>query len=142
MWPLLQLLALAGAFDRTVPAPYMDEPFHLLQTQAYCQGRFDEWDEKITTFPGLYLCGVLVAWAYAGLRGLASGDDFHAALALDPFYETARRNRDAALEALAEPVPLAPVAEHQPLVFGGGRGRAPSDDSSPFPHTFGKAAPL
>lgn len=31
------------------------------QTQRYCAGRWAEWDEKITTFPGLYLLGVALA---------------------------------------------------------------------------------
>ncbi|CAE8724566.1 unnamed protein product [Polarella glacialis] len=35
--------------------PYMDEVFHIPQAQRYCEGRFEEWDEKITTFPGLYV---------------------------------------------------------------------------------------
>lgn len=35
--------------------PYMDEPFHITQTQHYCHLRFDVWDQKITTFPGLYV---------------------------------------------------------------------------------------
>lgn len=33
----------------------MDEIFHIPQTQKYCEGRFNEWDPKITTFPGLYM---------------------------------------------------------------------------------------
>ena len=37
--------------------------------------------------------------------------DFHRALLLDPSYETARRNRDAALSELGEPMPLQPVDE-------------------------------
>ena len=37
--------------------------------------------------------------------------DFHAALHIDPSYEAARRNRDAALSQLGEPVPLHPVDE-------------------------------
>lgn len=35
--------------------PYMDEPFHAPQAQAYCDGKWDVWDPKITTPPGLYL---------------------------------------------------------------------------------------
>jgi len=34
--------------------PYMDEIFHLRQAQAYCRGEFSVWDDKITTYPGLY----------------------------------------------------------------------------------------
>ena len=62
----LALAALASAFTR-VEGPYMDEPFHLRQTQAYCAGRWDEWDEKITTFPGLYFCGAAGAWLRAAM---------------------------------------------------------------------------
>lgn len=31
-----------------------DEVFHVPQAQKYCEGRFNEWDDKITTPPGLY----------------------------------------------------------------------------------------
>jgi hypothetical protein len=34
-----------------------DEVFHVPQTQRYCLGDFSHWDEKITTFPGLYFLG-------------------------------------------------------------------------------------
>jgi alpha-1,2-glucosyltransferase len=40
---------------RHVPLPYMDEPFHLRQTQLFCNLEFSRWDPDITTFPGLYL---------------------------------------------------------------------------------------
>lgn len=40
------------------PAPYMDEIFHIPQAQKYCYGKFKEWDEKITTLPGLYVVSV------------------------------------------------------------------------------------
>lgn len=33
----------------------VDEEFHLPQGEHYCHGRFEVWDNKITTFPGLYL---------------------------------------------------------------------------------------
>ncbi|UPR00254.1 alpha-1,2-glucosyltransferase [Chloropicon primus] len=53
--------------SRVVTEPYMDEAFHIPQTQEYCQGRFDQWDDKITTFPGLYLVmavpSLVVRWA-------------------------------------------------------------------------------
>eukprot|EP01060_Flectonema_neradi_P041655 TRINITY_DN9952_c0_g1_i1.p1 TRINITY_DN9952_c0_g1~~TRINITY_DN9952_c0_g1_i1.p1 ORF type:complete len:442 (+),score=32.80 TRINITY_DN9952_c0_g1_i1:344-1669(+) len=42
-----------------VQQPYMDEEFHLRQTQTYLDGRWFEWDPKITTPPGLYLMGVV-----------------------------------------------------------------------------------
>ena len=36
-----------------VPRPYMDEIFHVPQAMAYCKGDFSDWDDKITTPPGL-----------------------------------------------------------------------------------------
>ena len=63
------LSLLSGVFTRTVTEPYMDEPFHVGQTQMYCAGQWLEWDPKITTFPGLYIFGVIGA----GLRELAVG---------------------------------------------------------------------
>ena len=45
-----------------------DEPFHVRQTRQYCEGNWDDWDPKITTFPGLYLAGV----GYARLLQLVS----------------------------------------------------------------------
>ncbi|KAK8118416.1 DIE2/ALG10 family-domain-containing protein [Apiospora kogelbergensis] len=47
--------------NASVPAPYLDEFFHIPQTQVYCQGRYSQWDDKITTPPGLYLAAI--AWA-------------------------------------------------------------------------------
>ena len=32
-----------------------DEPFHVPQAQAYCNGEWSTWDPKITTPPGLYI---------------------------------------------------------------------------------------
>ncbi|KZT23848.1 glycosyltransferase family 59 protein [Neolentinus lepideus HHB14362 ss-1] len=43
-----------------VTEPYMDEPFHVPQAQAYCDGRFDYWDSKITTPPGLYVLSLVL----------------------------------------------------------------------------------
>lgn len=50
------LAVLYTLFDAVVTEPYMDEPFHVGQTQAYCAGNWSSWDGKITTFPGLYAC--------------------------------------------------------------------------------------
>ncbi|KAH8900117.1 hypothetical protein GQ53DRAFT_709444 [Thozetella sp. PMI_491] len=54
-------LALVGEY---VPEPYLDEVFHIPQAQTYCRGRYFDWDDKITTPPGLshscrYILGVL-----------------------------------------------------------------------------------
>ena len=35
--------------------PYMDEVYHIKQAQAYCSSIYGQWDNKITTYPGLYL---------------------------------------------------------------------------------------
>ncbi|KAJ3574615.1 hypothetical protein NP233_g1656 [Leucocoprinus birnbaumii] len=43
-----------------VEEPYMDEPFHIPQAQAYCRGEFTTWDPKITTPPGLYIVSLLL----------------------------------------------------------------------------------
>ncbi|KAI0477979.1 DIE2/ALG10 family-domain-containing protein [Xylaria cf. heliscus] len=42
-----------------VPEPYLDEVFHIPQAQVYCQGRYYEWDNKITTPPGLYFSTIV-----------------------------------------------------------------------------------
>ncbi|KAF9458345.1 glucosyltransferase [Collybia nuda] len=43
-----------------VDEPYMDEPFHVPQAQAYCRGEFATWDPKITTPPGLYIMSLFL----------------------------------------------------------------------------------
>ncbi|KAK3312362.1 DIE2/ALG10 family-domain-containing protein [Apodospora peruviana] len=45
--------------DKLVPDPYLDEVFHIPQAQKYCEGRYWDWDDKITTPPGLYLLSVV-----------------------------------------------------------------------------------
>ncbi|XP_057323180.1 putative Dol-P-Glc:Glc(2)Man(9)GlcNAc(2)-PP-Dol alpha-1,2-glucosyltransferase [Microplitis mediator] len=42
------------------PAYYIDEVFHVPQTQKYCNGSFLEWDKKITTLPGLYILSAIL----------------------------------------------------------------------------------
>lgn len=46
---------------------YMDEEFHYRQTKSYCEGKYYEWDSKITTLPGLYFIAVLFAKASSHL---------------------------------------------------------------------------
>ncbi|PFH61933.1 hypothetical protein XA68_15806 [Ophiocordyceps unilateralis] len=47
-----------------VAASACDEVFHIPQAQRYCHGRFGEWDDKITTPPGLYLLSNLLPQAF------------------------------------------------------------------------------
>ncbi|KAI3332547.1 DIE2/ALG10 family-domain-containing protein [Ustulina deusta] len=47
------------AITENLPEPYLDEVFHIPQTQVYCQGRYLEWDDKITTPPGLYISTII-----------------------------------------------------------------------------------
>ena len=60
-------------FNSKQPNPYMDEIFHIPQAKKYCHFKFQEWDPKITTLPGLYLT------SFAVLRVLAffSGEQLH-----------------------------------------------------------------
>ncbi|TFB00467.1 Dol-P-Glc protein [Trichoderma ghanense] len=60
-----------GVVSEIVPEPYLDEVFHIPQAQRYCQGKFLEWDNKITTPPGLYWVSILIPQA-AKLSGLIS----------------------------------------------------------------------
>lgn len=41
--------------NSTVPEPYLDEVFHVPQAQAYWDGKWTQWDPKITTPPALYV---------------------------------------------------------------------------------------
>ncbi|EDV97134.1 putative Dol-P-Glc:Glc(2)Man(9)GlcNAc(2)-PP-Dol alpha-1,2-glucosyltransferase [Drosophila grimshawi] len=38
----------------------IDEEFHIPQGMAFCRKQFDVWDNKITTFPGLYLLALVL----------------------------------------------------------------------------------
>ncbi|KFX98721.1 hypothetical protein V490_02152 [Pseudogymnoascus sp. VKM F-3557] len=66
------------AVNTNVPAPYMDEIFHIPQAQRYCKSDFYTWDPKLTTPPGLYVLSLLLRTATragcegAELRGIGS----------------------------------------------------------------------
>ncbi|EPE06582.1 glycosyltransferase family 59 protein [Ophiostoma piceae UAMH 11346] len=49
-----------------VPEAYLDEVFHIPQAQTYCDGRWFEWDDKITTPPGLYVVSVALKIFWTG----------------------------------------------------------------------------
>ena len=61
-WALLHA-AILYAVNRRVPGPYMDELFHVKQTQTYCAGDWSmaSYDPAITTPPGLYAVGAAAA---------------------------------------------------------------------------------
>ncbi|KAK6519465.1 glucosyltransferase [Arthrobotrys megalospora] len=48
--------------NSVVADPYLDEVFHIPQAQRYCLMHFKDWDDKITTPPGLYL----LSYIYVG----------------------------------------------------------------------------
>uniref|UniRef100_A0A1A9UXY2 Dol-P-Glc:Glc(2)Man(9)GlcNAc(2)-PP-Dol alpha-1,2-glucosyltransferase n=1 Tax=Glossina austeni TaxID=7395 RepID=A0A1A9UXY2_GLOAU len=49
----------------------IDEEFHLKQGLHFCNKRFDVWDNKITTFPGLYLVSlILYPFNFCSVLGL------------------------------------------------------------------------
>ncbi|OWP02768.1 hypothetical protein B2J93_2527 [Marssonina coronariae] len=54
-----------GHVTKNVRGPYLDEVFHIPQAQAYCHGRYDVWDPKLTTPPGLYIFASAYAKAVA-----------------------------------------------------------------------------
>lgn len=57
-------------FNLYVPEPYMDEKLHVRQVQAYCDGRWEHYEEDLTTPPGLYAVSIWIA----KLISLLSGD--------------------------------------------------------------------
>lgn len=50
--------------QRTVQDPYLDEVFHTPQANAFWQGNWSHWDDKITTPPGVYLWSILTSKLY------------------------------------------------------------------------------
>ena len=83
---------LTAVTDALPAQPYMDEEFHLRQTQAYLAGNWTQWDPKITTPPGLYAAGV--AW-HAAVEAVLT------AAGVDPLPQplTTLRSLNAALYA-------------------------------------------
>lgn len=55
--------------NKAVPEPYLDEVFHVPQAQAYWAHKWTQWDPKLTTPPGLYLCSYIVFAIVLLLRG-------------------------------------------------------------------------
>ncbi|KAL1896957.1 glucosyltransferase [Ceratocystis pirilliformis] len=57
--PIVVLAGVEHLFLPQADHKLSDEIFHVPQAQTYCRGRFLEWDDKITTPPGLYLLSIL-----------------------------------------------------------------------------------
>ncbi|KAJ5465444.1 CAZyme family GT59 [Penicillium desertorum] len=55
--------------NKAVPEPYLDEIFHVPQAQAYWSHKWTQWDPKLTTPPGLYLCSYIIFAIVLLLRG-------------------------------------------------------------------------
>ena len=122
LYELGELEKAAEAFEATLEMqPGHERALCNLGLVRWAEGHeriaLDRFDEAIASAGGrnphsLNNRGALRVEFVGGADGAAAAlPDFHAALRLDPMYETARRNRDGALATLAEPVPLAPVAE-------------------------------
>ena len=50
--------------QKIVPQPYLDEFFHMPQADTFWQGHWSQWDDKITTPPGLYIWSIVVSKIY------------------------------------------------------------------------------
>ncbi|KAJ5970481.1 Glycosyltransferase ALG10 [Penicillium vulpinum] len=55
--------------NKADPEPYLDEVFHVPQAQAYWAHKWTQWDPKLTTPPGLYLCSYTIFAIVLLLRG-------------------------------------------------------------------------
>jgi len=44
-----------------IPEPYLDEVFHMPQADTYWKGHWSQWNDKITTPPGLYIWSIFVS---------------------------------------------------------------------------------
>lgn len=59
---LANLLVTSRLINDEITEPYLDEIFHIPQSQQYCRGDFYTWDQKITTPPGLYWTSNLIVY--------------------------------------------------------------------------------
>lgn len=56
------------------PLPYMDEMFHVRQSLVYVHGNWSQWDEKITTPPGMYVISVVMLKLLSSLGFKPAGE--------------------------------------------------------------------
>ncbi|KAL2040465.1 hypothetical protein N7G274_006908 [Stereocaulon virgatum] len=75
-WIPVVLAAIAGFWfelvRKAVPAPYLDEVFHLRQAYNYVYGNWRVWDPKITTPPGLYIASYPIARLIQGFAPIGT----------------------------------------------------------------------
>ncbi|KAF8316063.1 hypothetical protein DL93DRAFT_786916 [Clavulina sp. PMI_390] len=94
-----------------VTEPYMDEPFHIPQAQAYCRSEWDVWDPKITTPPGLYLISVAFksVFLFRCTLPVLRFTNILLSLLIPPIITRilARVRRESPPESLLEPTPEA-----------------------------------
>ena len=76
---VLVFCVVARVLTTAVPEPYMDEIFHVPQTQQYCRGEWAAWDPMITTFPGVYVFSTAIARAAARAAGAVGAETVAAA---------------------------------------------------------------
>ncbi|XP_065359549.1 putative Dol-P-Glc:Glc(2)Man(9)GlcNAc(2)-PP-Dol alpha-1,2-glucosyltransferase [Calliphora vicina] len=123
IWPiLLPLLFLAYSlplFLRVYATTQMviDEEFHLRQGLHFCNKRFEVWDSKITTFPGLYLFSlVLNPLDFCSVLGLRLISLAAAAINVVLLYKIRRKNLDNIQSSLAA-LDAFTIAALPPLYF-------------------------
>ncbi|CAG8670258.1 14170_t:CDS:2, partial [Acaulospora morrowiae] len=59
---IISITTISHLVNKIVPSPYMDEVFHVPQAQNYCEGKYSEWDPKLTTPPGLYIISNIIIY--------------------------------------------------------------------------------
>ncbi|KAF2220130.1 alpha-2-glucosyltransferase Alg10 [Elsinoe ampelina] len=76
-WSVIAILGIligvwSGVINEVVTEPYLDEEFHVGQANKYLEGKYFEWDPKITTPPGLYVLSTILAkvTGFSSLGGL------------------------------------------------------------------------
>lgn len=57
--PYLVSIGPSQVFHGLITNAHQDEVFHIPQAQKYCESKWLEWDDKITTPPGLYVLSYL-----------------------------------------------------------------------------------
>jgi alpha-1,2-glucosyltransferase len=62
-------LIIANRFNKSLTGPYMDEEFHFDQFIHYAQDDYTYWNDKLTTFPGLFYISSWLFFIFSGIIG-------------------------------------------------------------------------